>query len=289
MGEDSILAGDLQSEAKKLIDSVRKASADNSSRSIEKVSQDLVSAVQLKDGIEKAYNDRKLATSPMLNLEERVCLGIYTGDTIAESGGLGIRINTFIHNICSTCLGHMMSAKLDEIVPLDIIARELQSMLCAEVKRFSKGKKKKDYISVFTLFDVNGSGTVDADEFKKMLVKLHVVDGLPEDAFPKLLELFDRSKKGHIVLEDLVAFCSNDAIGGIDDYKVSEKSDDVEDDYGITKNPPPATIPRNADADWFLWFLWKEAFKQDKSDPEGVITELEAACTDNEIISPQIS
>ena len=284
--QDPLLEGAFQNEVKKIVSSINKDSIDYPQSTAEKHSQNLVSAVQFKTGVENTHSGQKLTASSILNLEEWLSLGVFTGDTIAESGSAGIRISAFIHNICYACVGHLNSTKVGEIVSPDTIARDLQSMLRVEVERCSQCKKKLDYSSVFNLFDVNSSGAVDVDDFKKMLVKLRVVDGLADDAFPTLLKLFDVSNKGFILVEDLVAFCEN---GAIRDERLNEKMDCDDDDYGIASSTPPVVITRSVDADWLLWFLWKEAFKQDKGDPEGVIADLEAACTDNEIVAPEIS
>jgi len=33
-----------------------------------------------------------------------------------------------------------------------------------------------------------------------------------------------------------------------------------------------------ADCDWLLWQLYRQAYRIDPADPEGVVTELEGAC-----------
>ena len=56
---------------------------------------------------------------------------------------------------------------------------------------------------------------------------------------------------------------------------------DLDDDYvGQSSNKPPEAITKNADGDWLIWFLWREACKVEPTDPESVITELEAACAE---------
>jgi Ca2+-binding EF-hand superfamily protein len=213
-------------------------------------------------------------------------LACLTGDAVVEDGVYGVHINTFIHNICYQIAGTVDSnvSGHDSSTSLEVFFRSLQRVLREEAKNSSKGKKKLDYSSCFALFDLDGQGTIDQNELKKMLTRLKLTEGLSESNFPKLLGEFDRSKKGFVTLEDFAAFAESNKFG-LDIEDGDYDKDDYEssaDLFSISSNSPPTSVTKNADADWLLWFLWKEAVKQDKVDPEGVITDLQASCTEVE-------
>ena len=278
--EDAELAEDFEDMLRQCITIVKSQSVGvYEDRKGTSSSTDIVTPVQVKAGVEKFFDG--FATTPALlpSVEEWTSLAILTGDAVVDIGFTGINIKRFVHNICYTIAGTLESARSHESVPLDKICRDIQNMMLEEAKKSSQGKSL-NYQAVFNLFDTNHSKVIEVDEFKQMLVRLQLVDGLDEKSLSKLLEKFHRNKRSYLTYEDIQAFCESGEYG---ESGKDEVSDDLDEDYGIASSTPPVTITRNPDTDWLLWFLWKEAFKQDKADPEGVITELEAACTDNEI------
>jgi hypothetical protein len=46
---------------------------------------------------------------------------------------------------------------------------------------------------------------------------------------------------------------------------------------------PPDSITRNIDCDYLIWFLWKECYKLDSHDTEGIINDIESLCSEVEI------
>lgn len=223
----------------------------------------------------------------MVTLEEWAALACMTGDAAVQDGVSGIHISTFIHNICYLIVGKLETTRPEDNLSIETYCRDLQLLLREEATRASKGKGKRDYLSAFALFDLDGQGIIDKEEFKKMLVKLRMVEGLAETDYPKILTEFDLDKKGHITLQDFTYFAENAKFGLEKDG--FDEEEDEEEGYGIASNTPPLAITNDADTDWLLWFIWKEAFKQDKADPEGVITELEAVCTETEITKDKSS
>jgi hypothetical protein len=65
---------------------------------------------------------------------------------------------------------------------------------------------------------------------------------------------------------------------------MDDESDDDEEDFGLSAETPPIIVTRNAELDWLVWRLYKEACHVDSADPESVVTELEAACAETEIV-----
>jgi hypothetical protein len=162
----------------------------------------------------------------MVTLEEWAALSCMTGDAVVEDGVSGVHISQFIHNICYHIVGKIDTIRPDDITSLQSYCRELQIMLREEAKRTSKNKAKLEYLTCFTLFDLDGKGTIDKEEFKRMLVKLRMLDGLPENDFPKLLAEFDKAKKGYITLEDFTAFAEHGKYG-LEKEGIEDDEDDV--------------------------------------------------------------
>ena len=157
-------------------------------------------------------------------------------------------------------------------------------MLTEEAKSAAVKAKKKglDFDAVFKLFDENQEGYIDLNEFKHMLGRLQLITQLPENQIPALLARFDKDKKGKITKDDLIKFVGADKKSEDDLATFADDGEfDADDDYvGQSSNKPPEAITKNADGDWLIWFLWREACKVEPTDPESVITELEAACAE---------
>jgi hypothetical protein len=85
-----------------------------------------------------------------------------------------------------------------------------------------------------------------------MLSRLQLIDLLPEAQIPALLEKFDRKKKGHITIDDFIAFAKEgEGERSADGADADDDDDNDDDDYpGQSSNKPPAAITRNGDCDW---------------------------------------
>jgi hypothetical protein len=201
----------------------------------------------------------------------------------------------------------------DEVMSLDTLRLDLQRMILDEASAAAtaqmsnaRGKRSKqgsssgglDYVAAYNLFDTDGNGAINVDEFRKTLFRLKLVDNLPESQVPQLLAMFDRNKKGYINLEDFIRFVSEGkkdkgASGGTsgksgynsDDERDIEDDDDDEggDNLTISTLKPPAAITRNADCDWLCWHIYKAATTCEPNDPEALVSELEEQCRETDI------
>lgn len=281
--EDHDLAARFEGMMREVITVVKEAStgaAGTKKKTATGVSTDIVSLVQVKAGVEKAFDGFRTPSNYLPSLGEWATLTTLTGDAVVEDGVYGVHINTFVHKLCDLIVKRTALPPM----PVEEVLRIIQRTLRIEAKAQGKGKKKIDYRSCFALFDLDGGGTLSADEFKKMLIRLKIADGLDEVNYPKVFSAFDRSKKGEISLDDFTAFAESSKFGLVlaDDEKDTGDDDQSDDIFTITSNTPPVALLRDPDTDWLLWFLWKEASKQDKDDPESVITDLQIECTNVE-------
>lgn len=142
---------------------------------------------------------------------------------------------------------------------------------------------------MFNLFDENSSGAISNDEFKRMLLRLKLLERLPESQIPTIIAMFDKKKKGYINVDDFLAFVdANKDMTGTSSMHLDDDDDgDDGEAPGLSSNTPPAAITKVADCDWLAWFLWREACKVEPVDPESVITELEATCTETQLAANQ--
>jgi len=184
-----------------------------------------------------------------------------------------------------------MKLRAGDKISLEIVAKDLQRQINLEAKL--NGKDKPDYKTVFELFDEDRNGSISVEELKRSLKKYQLVNELADAQLPALLAMFDKQKRGAIHLDDFTAFASE--LDKKADDKVATKlesadlqvpvvdskweedfyRDDVE---SMTDNIPPVPVTKNADCDWLLWQLYRQACRIDPADPEGVVTELEGAC-----------
>jgi len=250
---------------------------------------EVVSPVQVKAGIETLLSSY-YTTPPHLvpNLEEWVCLACMTDSAVTEENHFGINIKHLLEGICLAITGGIDYSTDTESTSVDMLCRDLQRMIIEEAQfagsRVKNGKKRLDYQAAFALFDDDGTGTISVDEFQHMMVRLQLVDLLPEGQLAKVVAKFDTQGKGYISYDDFEAFAESGLFAGI----MQDIDDEEEDeDFGMSSNTPPVAITKNSDMDWLAWFLYKEAYKIDSVDPESVINELEAVCTESEVLDNQ--
>ena len=219
----------------------------------------------------------------LLNVEEWAIYSCRLGAAVAVENRYGVNIRLFLNCAMEQIVGKLDDSGEREVTSLDTLKRDLQRMILDEARVAGKGKVP-DFVAAFNLFDSDGNGSITIDEFRRTLFRLKLVDNLPESQIPSLLESFDTSKKGYINLDDFLKFISsNKQLVEEDDEHVSDDDDDEM--PGLAATSPPTAVTRNADCDWFCWHLWKEACRVEPEDPEGVITELESACTESNITS----
>ena len=199
---------------------------------------------------------------------------------VSEEETYGINAKVFIEGICAYITGGADPDVKTEDLSLDILCRELQRLFREEARSAGNGEKL-DYAAAYALFDLDGDGNTTVSEFRQMLVRLQLFDLVPEAQVPKLLALFDKNKKGYFNYDDFMAFVeAHKNFGDEDDTLDDEQEND--DPSNLTSRPPIA-ITRNSDCDWLAWYLWRQCCSLDANDPEAVVTELEAACTESEL------
>jgi len=240
-------------------------------------SHDVVSVAQLKAGIEASMGRVPTQGACMMpNLEEYACLASLVGALVADDETLGVNAKKFVEGVCAYVVKFDdVKATGGEVVTLDVLCRDLRRMIREEAKVAGSGRTY-DFVTVFSVFDEDGGGTISLSEFKAMLKRLQLIDKLPEKQVPALLECFDRNKKGHVTFDDFLAFVETNRDEDDDDYALDD--DDQADEIGLSSNTPPTSVTRNADCDWLLWFLWRQACRVSPRDPENVLAEVEAAC-----------
>lgn len=257
------------------------------------------------------------------NQEEIAVLAILVDADIAEGDIYGIKLKSFLEGLCSYILiaNEENRIKAGEKVSLDIISRDLKLQIYREA-RASSFTKKPDYKIVFDLFDENHNGTISLDEFKTLLKKLQLISSLSDHQIPMLLAMFDKNKRGVITYDDFKQFAEDGekavleedqlilrppiggssgagsgkggatgsgAGGSLFDTEDDLTEEDLKDDIDLISDVPPMAVTRNADCDWFLWFLYRQACVVEPVDPEAVITELESACHETEMTIPNRS
>lgn len=243
-------------------------------------SHDIVAASQLKAGIEAAMSRLKHFEGTVPNVEEWASLGCLVGAVVTDEDTYGINPTTFVEGVCAHACGSSDPGSAQPF-SLDVICKELQRMIRDEAFTAGKGQKV-DYQAAFQLFDTDNSGSVTLEEFRLMLVRLQLIDLVPENELPTLMYKFDTKRKGTITYEDFLGFV--DRHKSLAAEQGTFESLDSEDplDMAVAQKPPFA-ISRNADCDMLAWSLWKSCCSAEPADPESVIIELEAACAESEI------
>lgn len=163
--------------------------------------------------------------------------------------------------------------------------RDLQRMITEEAQSSAKKGAPPDFVAVFNLFDEDGGGTINNEEFRKMLFRLHLIENMPESQVPSIIGMFDTQKKGYINVDDFLKFVS--ANKSLVKQEIEDEDDGNDDLPGFSSNTPPVAITRNADCDWLSWFLWREACRMEPLDPEPMVYELEAKCREADLTTSQ--
>lgn len=255
---------------------------------------DVVSVSALKRGFEDALKGYQTPDHLMPNLEEYVCLATVVGAEVAADGYYGIRVKDFVEGLCVFVAGDIGGALINGY-SLDILCRDLRKMILEESVNAAytsddsktKGdlhmsRKNPDFIATFNLFDQDHNGNLSINEFKDLLLRLQLVDSLPQEQLPALLGMFDKGKKGHITCDDFIAFVRS---GGSELLEYDD-GDSVHSNYEedlLQCQSAPVAITQNADCDFLTWQLWRQCLLLDSQDPESVITDIETACCDVEI------
>jgi Ca2+-binding EF-hand superfamily protein len=278
--------------------------------------QDVVSIAQLKSGFE-SNNTSAINSQWILNLEEWAALACLAGADIADEDSHGVHVREFIDNLVKLIVNGGLSLSnnigagsiegIDEKTALEFLSKDLLRMIHEEAKAAAKNTGKledkktfssssrPDYYAAFQLFDEDGQGSITVEEFRKMLVRLQLIENVSDRLMSQLIVKFDKEKKGYINFDDFSGFISahrhllDDDDEDWEDNDEHKRNDDTADDdlnvYGLATQSPPTAVTRNPECDWFLWYLWRQACRIEPSDPESVITELEAACAETEEIS----
>jgi hypothetical protein len=240
---------------------------------------------------ERSENKEITVAAPQLpNLEEWSALCVLMNAAVCEGDIYGVRLRDFLEGLCAYSVSTSQETKLrvGERFSLEQVCRDLQRQIYIEALNCGKGKKP-DYKTVFEVFDADKSGEITLSEFKEMLKRLQLVTKLAEHQMPQLLAQFTTSKQT-IRLEDFIAFAQKgakaggSALGDQDEIDDAQAQDDEDDDImDMSCSTPPVAITRNADCDWLLWFLYREAMKVDSMDAESIITELQNRCNETEL------
>lgn len=245
-----------------------------SSKDTEKgAKHDVVSVTQVKDGIAHALRGYETPENATPNLEEWACLAALTSACVTEDDNYGINIQKLLVGLCERAIGGI-DLSTEEVMTGDMLCRELQRMIKEEA---TQSGKKVDFAAAFELFDQDRSGSISRSEFEKTLINLQLANQVPDGALTSVINKFDRENKGYINIDDFRRFAEEGT------YAMDMSPEDFEEEeVSLSSNTPPLAITKNSECDWLLWFLWRAAIKIDTSDPESVITELEAACTEIE-------
>lgn len=269
---------DLKDEYDGMVNDIAKAV--NGAKVNEKDSlMDVVGVVQVKIGIENIMRGYSAPDDKLPNLEEWVCLCILAGAIVAENETYGVRIKPFLHGLCAHIVGPLHTGRAKDTVTTKQISIELQKMIRHEADLAGR-HRKRDYKAVFSMFDSDGGGSLSLVEFQAMLQRLQLVDNLTESQISSLLSQFDHNHKGNIDLQDFIRFAEAPLAGD----EVNDNDSDEEDrKIGLLSNNPPAAISKHMDCDWLIWTLWKECCKVSPKEPEGLVTDLEVACSDSNL------
>lgn len=230
---------------------------------------------------------------------------------MADDDSHGAKLRDFIDNLVKIIVNGGVNVTnsnaqpmtydiLDEKSSLELLCKDLQRLIYEEAKLSAKGNSSQpkggkknakssrpDYHAAFQLFDEDGKGTISTEEFRSMLTRLQLIDNVSEYMLTLLLAKFDKNKKGFITYEDFLSFVDNHK-DLLDDEEWNDMEGDKEDDlalYGLSSPNPPSAITRNAECDWLIWYIWRQACRVEPSDPESVITELESSCAEMEEVS----
>ena len=173
----------------------------------------------------------------------------------------------------------------DDGVSLDRLMREVQRLIREEASSAGKGVKM-DYRAAFDLINTDGDDVLSMQEFKQHLVRLQLSDLCPEADMPKFMRMIDSTNKGFVTFDDFLKFVQDNkdiASDGNHGDNFDADANEGETDPAKMGSTPPVAITKNADCDFLLWFIWRQACRIEPSDPEGIVNELEGACTETEL------
>jgi Ca2+-binding EF-hand superfamily protein len=217
-----------------------------------------------------------------------------SGAVVIEGDFVGFKARDLVEGICNAITTSRIGVRTT--FNMDALCKELQGILLEEARRSAvkkgingTGNQKYDFLSVFSLFDEDHLGSINVDEFRKMLSKLQLIDTLPIDKIPELLRKFDPNNTGSFTLDDLTRFCLDKQYGNFDADDEHAFTDDDDADFSENELPEsssaPTAITQLAEADWLIWALWKNAVSRNSKDPEGVITKIESQCAEVQLAS----
>jgi hypothetical protein len=227
---------------------------------------DVVAVSQLKAGVEAAMSRLKHFEGTVPNVEEWAALCCLVGAVATEDDSYGVNPRIFVDGICSYACGGIGDAPSGAAsASLDVVCKELQRLIRDEA--MSAGKwQRADYKAAFALFDTDGSGAVSVEEFRLMLVRLQLMDLVPENQLAGLMARFDSRRKGCITYDDFIAFV--DKHKNLATEQGTTDSLDASDPLDLATAPkPPFAITRNADCDLLAWVLWKNCCAAEKRSP----------------------
>lgn len=249
---------------------------------------EVVSVYQLKAGIEAAMRRYKEIDGVPPNVEEWGALSCLGGAAVAEDSLYGVRPNAFIEGICETIMASDEQSESnrtfdDGDISLDRLVREVQRLIREEASSAGKGLKM-DYRAAFDLINTDGDDVLSIQELKQHLVRLQLSDMCPEVDMPKFMRMIDTTNKGFVTFDDFMRFVHENkdmAVG--ESHGDHYDADEGETDPARMSGTPPVAVTKNADCDFLLWFIWRQACRIEPGDPEGIVNELEGACTETEL------
>ncbi len=247
---------------------------------------EVVSVPQFKNGIEAAMRRYKEFDGRALNTEEWADLACLTGSAVAEEDIYGVDVAKFMDGICRAVAGAVDEAGLagQVVASMDQLVKEIQRLIRAEALEAGHSSKL-NYKAAFDMINKDGDDHLSIEEFRANLVRLQLSHLCPEGEMPKLLRLFDVNNKGYITFEDFMGFVNKYKGAADDGSTVMDGIDKELDDPQYMSDTPPLAITRNADCDYVVWFIWRQCCRIEPSDPECIVTELEAACAETELTS----
>lgn len=247
--------------------------------------QEIVSVGQLKAGIEAAVRRYKEIDGTAPNVEEWACLAVLTGASVTENGIFGVRPLAFVESMCVTI---SMGAGKEEgglmapsMTSLDRLVREVQRLIRETAIQAGNGAAP-DYRAAFNVINTDGDEVLSVKELKAHLARLHLSDMCPDEEVPQFVRMIDKSNQGYVTFDDFMKFVEENKNSEVGD---SRRADDENDETDPAKmsGEPPVAITKNADCDYLLWFVWRQACRIEPQDPEIIVTELESACTETEL------
>ena len=239
-----------------------------------RASTDVVSLGQLKAGVEIAMRGFQTNESQLPNMEEWACTASLVNAIVAGDNTYGVKLTNFFESLCPYIVEGKNHAEKKDV---EVFAADLQRMIQEEAKAFAAKSKNGnyDYRSVFSLFDIDNSGTISSAEFKDMLKRLKLLDNVIDTQIPQLINRFDMNRNGIICYEDFVAFAESRASTTSASNNVSGVTSET---ASLKSSVPIPAITKNKDCDELLWLLWIEASKLEPGEPSWVINEIESLC-----------